>query len=546
MSGGRVRKWKGAMGRIESHIRTDDSGFLENQRHHLALRGKLAEAHRSVEKGGGADIWKRLASRGKMKPRLRVKKLIDPKSPFLELSPLAGFDMYDGACPAGGVVTGIGLVSGRACMIVANDPSVKGGSYFPVTVKKHLRAQEIAMQNRLPCLYLADSGGAYLPLQAEVFPDRDHFGRIFYNMAQMSAEGIPQLAAVLGLCTAGGAYVPAMADEVVMVEGNGSIFLGGPPLVRAATGEKVTAEELGGARVHCSISGVADDMCPDEASALERLRELVGRLPVRQPAVPAAPAVEPLYDPEEIFGILPADPRQRYDVHEVLARVLDGSDLTEFKPHYGPTLVCGFANIMGFAVGVVANNGPLTCEAAQKGAHFVQMADQRGVPLVFFQDITGFMVGTEHEHRGIAKEGAKMVRAVANCSVPKLTIVIGGSHGAGTYAMAGRAYSPRFLWSWPSARISVMSGEAAASVLVQVRKAKMESAGQEASSEELSALEEDVRRRYAAESSAFYGTARLWDDGIIDPVQTRNILGLALGVASLDLRPGGRYGIFRM
>ena len=534
------------MARIESHIRPDDPGFLENQRHHLDLRRRLVEAQRSVEQGGGAEAWKRLAARGKMKPRLRVKKLLDPKSPFLELSPLAGLDMYDGACPSGGVITGIGLVSGRPCMIVANDPSVKGGAYFPITVKKHLRAQEIAEENRLPCLYLADSGGAFLPMQSDVFPDKDHFGRIFYNMARMSAQGIPQMAAVLGLCTAGGAYVPAMADEVVMVQGNGSIFLGGPPLVRAATGEDVSAEELGGAEVHCTISGVADDMCPDEDAALGRLRELVARLPMRGPAGPATSVKEPLYDPEEIFGILPADSRQRYEVREVLARILDGSDLSEFKPHYGQTLVCGFADIMGFPVGVVANNGPLTVEAAQKGAHFVQMSDQRGIPLVFFQDITGFMVGTEHEHRGIAKEGAKMVRAVANCSVPKLTVVIGGSHGAGTYAMAGRAYAPRFLWTWPSARVSVMSGEAAASVLVQVRKAKLESQGREASPEELAAIERDVRERYAAESSAFYSTARLWDDGIIDPVQTRNVLGLALGVVSVDLEPGGRYGIFRM
>jgi len=535
-----------------SNVDTEAVEYKENRQFHRAKRQAILDAFAAVEQGGGSQTWQRLKARGKLPPRLRIKKLLDQGSPFLELSPLAGWQMYDGACPSAGLITGIGLVAGRQVMVVANDPSVKGGSYFPITVKKHIRAQEIAWQNRLPCIYLADSGGAYLPVQGEVFPDRDHFGRIFYNMARMSADGIPQLSAVLGLCTAGGAYVPAMADEVVMVSGNGSIFLGGPPLVQAATGETVTAEELGGADVHCRISGVADYQVNDEPSALAKLRELVARLPAGPSQDPPMDPAEPVYDPEELYGILPADHRHRYDMHEVLCRILDGSELTEFKPQYGETLICGFAAVMGFPVGVVANNGPLTSEAALKGTHFIQMADQRGIPLVYFQDITGFMVGTEHEHKGIAKDGAKMVRAVANVQVPSLTIVVGGSHGAGNYAMCGRAYSPRFMWTWPGSRISVMSGEAAASVLVQIKKRQLAAAGNEMTAEDVARQVEDIKKRYSDESSALYATARLWDDGVIDPVQTRNVLGLALGViARPDCEPTGgqrpsRYGIFRM
>jgi len=535
-----------------SNVDTEAAEYKENRQFHLAKRQAILDAFAAVEQGGGAQTWQRLKAKGKFPPRLRIKTLLDQGSPFLELSPLAGWQMYDGASPSGGLITGVGLVAGRQVMIVANDPSVKGGSYFPITVKKHIRAQEIAWQNRLPCIYLADSGGAYLPLQGEVFPDRDHFGRIFYNMARMSADGIPQLAAVLGLCTAGGAYVPAMADEVVMVSGNGSIFLGGPPLVQAATGETVTAEELGGADVHCRISGVADYQVEDEASALAKLRELVTRLPMGPSQDPPLEPAEPIYDPEELYGILPADHRRRYDMHEVLCRILDASELTEFKPQYGETLICGFAAVMGFPVGVVANNGPLTSEAALKGTHFIQMADQRGIPLVYFQDITGFMVGTEHEHKGIAKDGAKMVRAVANAQVPSLTVVVGGSHGAGNYAMCGRAYSPRFMWTWPGSRISVMSGEAASSVLVQIKKRQLAAAGREMTVEDAARQVEEIKKRYIDESSALYATARLWDDGVIDPVQTRNVLGLALGVVArpetgptAGQRPS-RYGIFRM
>ncbi len=522
---------------LKSQMDTGSNGFRENRRYNLELRNRLQEALARVAEGGGERVWQRLRAQGKIEPRARIKKVLDPTSPFLELSPLAGWEMYDGACPGGGLVTGIGLVAGRPVMFVANDPSVKGGSYFPVTIKKHLRAQEVAQENRLPCAYLVDSGGAYLPLQSEVFPDRDHFGRIFYNMARMSAEGIPQIAAVLGLCTAGGAYVPAMADEVVMVDGNASIFLGGPPLVKAATGEEVSAEELGGSRVHTEVSGVADYRAADESSALQKLREILASLPASPPRVPPEEPSEPLYDPEELYGLLPADPRQPFEMREVLARILDGSDLVEFKPNYGETLICGFSRIMGFPVGLLANNGPLTCEAAQKGTHFIQMADQRRLPLVFFQAVTGFMVGREHEHRGIAKEGAKMVRAVANATVPKLTVVVAGSHGAGNYAMCGRAYSPRFLWTWPSARISVMSGAAASSVLKQLARRK-------------GGREEDARldrliAQYEKESSAFYATARLWDDGILDPMQTRATIGLALSIVRPEPATG-RYGIFRM
>ena len=501
------------------------------------LRERLATARR----GGSERARKRHTDRGKLLVRDRVDRLLDPGSPFLELSPLAAYGMYadddDFAVPSAGIVTGIGRVSGRDCLVVANDATVKGGTYYPMTVKKHLRAQEVARDNRLPCLYLVDSGGAFLPMQDEVFPDRDHFGRIFYNQAQLSAAGIPQLAAVLGSCTAGGAYVPAMSDESVIVRNQGTIFLGGPPLVRAATGEVVTAEELGGGDLHARVSGVADHLADDDAHALRILRAIVATLgpglkgsgAARPWAV--APAEEPAVDPAELYGVVPTDPRTPYDVREVIARVVDGSRFAEFKALYGTTLVTGFARVHGHPVGIVANNGILFSESAQKGAHFVELCDQRGVPLVFLQNITGFMVGREYEAGGIARHGAKMVTAVATTRVPKLTVVIGGSFGAGNYSMCGRAYSPRFLFLWPNARISVMGGEQAATVLATV------GSGVDADA---------VRTQYETQGHPYYATARLWDDGVIDPADTRTVLGLALSAAANAPLGEPRFGVFRM
>jgi 3-methylcrotonyl-CoA carboxylase beta subunit len=503
------------------------------------LRDHLAR----VRLGGGEAARRRHLGRGKLLVRDRVDRLLDPGSPFLEVGALAAHGMYDDAVPSAGIVTGIGRVAGRECVVVANDATVKGGTYYPITVKKHLRAQEIARVDRLPCLYLVDSGGAFLPMQDEVFPDREHFGRIFYNQATMSAAGIPQLAAVLGSCTAGGAYVPAMADESVIVRGQGTIFLGGPPLVRAATGEVVTAEELGGGDVHARRSGVVDHLAADDAEALAVLRAIVETLP--RPGAPARPEPEePALDPAELHDLVPADLRTPYDVREVVRRIVDASRLTEFKPLYGETLVCGFGRIWGHPVGVLANNGILFSESALKGAHFVELCDQRGLPLVFLQNITGFMVGREYENRGIAKDGAKLVTAVACARVPKFTVVIGGSFGAGNYGMCGRAYDPRFLWMWPNARISVMGGEQAASVLAAVRRDRAEATG--GAVPEADAEIASIRAQYERQGSPYYSTARLWDDGIIDPVDTRRVLGMGLSVAAPTPVPPRSSGVFRM
>ncbi|MDX3383534.1 carboxyl transferase domain-containing protein [Streptomyces niveiscabiei] len=507
------------------------------------LRGKLAAARL----GGGEKARARHTARGKLLPRDRVDTLLDPGSPFLELAPLAAEGMYDGQAPAAGVIAGIGRVSGRECVIVANDATVKGGTYYPMTVKKHLRAQEVALDNRLPCVYLVDSGGAFLPMQDEVFPDRDHFGRIFYNQARMSGAGIPQIAAVMGSCTAGGAYVPAMSDEAVIVRGQGTIFLGGPPLVKAATGEVVTAEELGGGEVHARVSGVTDHLAQDDAHALRIVRNIVATLPARGPLPwEVKPAAEPKVDPYGLYGAVPVDPRTPYDVREVIARITDGSRFAEFKAEFGQTLVTGFAHIHGHPVGIVANNGILFSESAQKGAHFIELCDQRGIPLLFLQNISGFMVGKDYEAGGIAKHGAKMVTAVACTRVPKLTVVIGGSYGAGNYSMCGRAYSPRFLWMWPGAKISVMGGEQAASVLATVKRDQLEARGEEWQAADEDAFKAPIRAQYEQQGSAYYATARLWDDGVIDPLETRQVLGLALTACANAPLGNPQFGVFRM
>jgi 3-methylcrotonyl-CoA carboxylase beta subunit len=512
------------------------------------LRARTARA----ASGGPESARTRHSGRGKLLPRERVERLIDPASPFLELSPLAAEGMYDGEAPGAGVITGIGRVSGRECVIVCNDATVKGGAYFPITVKKHLRAQEVAIENNLPCVYLVDSGGANLPHQSEVFPDREHFGRIFYNQANMSARGIPQIAAVMGSCTAGGAYVPAMSDETVIVRKQGTIFLGGPPLVKAATGEIISAEDLGGADVHARRSGVADHYAANDSHALEMVREIVRNFnrPKRMMLDAIAPR-DPAYDPDELDGVVPQDVREPYDVREVIARLVDGSEFDEFKKLFGETLVTGFAHLHGLPIGILANNGILFSESAQKAAHFIQLCDQRGIPLVFLQNITGFMVGSKYEAGGIAKDGAKMVTAVATARVPKFTVVIGGSYGAGNYGMCGRAYSPRFLFMWPNSRISVMGGEQAASVLATVKRDAMEAKGQKWSADEEAKFKAPIRDLYEREGSPYFSTARLWDDGVIAPADTRRVLGLALS-ASLNAphgRPADRepaFGVFRM
>jgi 3-methylcrotonyl-CoA carboxylase beta subunit len=510
------------------------------------LRTRLARAAR----GGSDQARERHTSRGKLLPRERVERLLDTGSPFLEVAPLAATGMYDDECPAAGLIAGIGLVHGRHVMIVCNDATVKGGTYFPMTVKKHLRAQEIALENRLPCIYLVDSGGAYLPMQDEVFPDRDHFGRIFYNQARMSAAGVPQIAAVLGSCTAGGAYVPAMSDENVIVRGQGTIFLGGPPLVKAAIGEEVSAEDLGGGDVHSRISGVTDHLAEDDEDALRIVRQIVATLP--RPLEPAWDVVAgraPAKPTASVLDIVPVDLQAAYDVHEVIDALVDGGTFAEFKPEYGATLVTGFARLHGHPVGIVANNGVLFSESAVKGAHFIELCDARGVPLVFLQNISGFMVGRDAEAGGIAKHGAKMVTAVATTRVPKLTVVIGGSFGAGNYSMCGRAYSPRFLWMWPGARVSVMGGRQAASVLSTVRRDALEKRGETWSADDEQAFAEPIRRRYEQQGSPYYSTARLWDDGVIDPADTRTVLGLALDIVSRSPLPEAgepRFGIFRM
>ncbi len=531
---------------LESHVDAASAEFRENAASMERLVADLRERLAQARGGGGEEAVRRHREQGKRLVRERVDLLLDPGTPFLEIGTLAAHGLYEGQAPSAGLVCGIGRVSGREVMIVANDATVKGGTYFPVTVKKHLRAQEIALENRLPCLYLVDSGGAYLPLQAEVFPDRDHFGRIFYNQARMSALGLAQVSVVLGSCTAGGAYVPAMSDETVIVKGRGTIFLGGPPLVKAATGEEVSAEELGGADVHARQSGVADHYATSEEEALARAREIVARFTSRKQAPwEIEDPEDPLYSPQELGGVVPANTRRAYDVREVIARVVDGSRFSEWKALYGTTLVTGFARIMGYPVGILANNGVLFSESALKATHFIAICCQRKVPLVFLQNITGFIVGREYEQKGIAKDGAKMVHAVANAAVPKFTVVIGGSFGAGNYGMCGRAYQPRQLWMWPNARISVMGGEQAASVLTQVKQEQRARQGKPMSQNEVEALRAPIVAKYEEEGSPYYSSARLWDDGIIPPADTRSVLGLGLSAATNAEIPETRFGVFR-
>jgi len=532
---------------IESRLNPRDETFVRNHEAMAALVADLRDKVATIERGGGEAACARHVARGKLLPRERVRALIDPGSPFLELSQLAAFAMYDDNIAAAGIITGIGRVAGRECAIVCNDATVKGGTYYPLTVKKHLRAQEIARRNRLPCIYLVDSGGANLPNQYDVFPDRDHFGRIFFNQATMSAEGIPQIAVVMGSCTAGGAYVPAMADESIIVREEGTIFLGGPPLVKAATGEVVTAEELGGADVHTRISGVADHFAVDDHHALAIARRIVTNLnPSKRLSLDAAPPTEPRYPAEELYGVIQSDIRKPYDVREVIARIVDGSELDEFKARYGTTLVTGFARIWGYPVGIVGNNGVLYSESAQKGAHFIELCCQRGVPLVFLQNITGFMVGRKYEASGIAKDGAKMVTAVACAQVPKFTVIIGGSYGAGNYGMCGRAFNPRFLWMWPNARICVMGPEQAASVLATVKREQIEKAGDAWSGEDEEAFKAPIRDKLAGEAHPYFASARLWDDGIIDPADTRRVLALAISASRNAPLAPTRFGVFRM
>jgi 3-methylcrotonyl-CoA carboxylase beta subunit len=533
---------------LESQLEPRDEQYQRNLEHNRQLAGELRKHLAEARQGGGPQYHKRQQEQGKMFVRDRIDRLLDPGAPFLELSPLASHEVYDSPTPGAGIVTGIGAVSGRECMIVANDATVKGGSYYPLTVKKHLRAQTIAEENHLPCIYLVDSGGAFLPLQAEVFPDVTDFGRIFYNQARLSAKGIAQVAAVMGSCTAGGAYVPAMSDETVIVRGTGTIFLGGPPLVKAATGEEVTAEELGGADVHTRVSGVADHLALDDEHALEIVRDIVAGLNSRK-SVPldVAPPEEPLYPPESLYGVIPPTFKQSFDVREVIARLVDGSRFREFKQNYGTTLVCGWARLYGYPVGIVANNGILFSESALKGTHFIELCAQRKIPLLFLQNITGFMVGREYEAGGIAKDGAKLVNAVATVAVPKLTLIIGGSFGAGNYGMAGRAYSPRFLWMWPNARISVMGGEQAANVLLTVKQEQLERQGRPPMSlEEQAEFMQPILDKYEAEGNPYYSTARLWDDGILDPADTRRVLGLALSATLNAPLPETEWGVFRM
>ncbi len=532
---------------ISNSIDPSSEEFQGNAEHMRALVEDLHQQIAVSAAGGGEKARQKHLSRDKMLPRERINQLLDNGSPFLEIAPLAAHGLYDNAAPCAGVIAGIGRVQGIEVMVVANDATVKGGTYYPLTVRKHLRAQEIALENHLPCVYLVDSGGAYLPLQDEVFPDRDHFGRIFYHQARLSALNIPQIAVVMGSCTAGGAYVPAMCDESIIVADQGTIFLGGPPLVKAATGEVVDAESLGGARVHCSQSGVTDHYAEDDAQALARARDIVASLN-RQKTLPVRiqKPCEPAYPIDELYGVIPKDTRYPYDVRQVIARLVDGSQFQEFKSLYGKTLVCGFAHLMGYPVGIVANNGILFGESAQKGAHFIQLCNQRNVPLIFLQNITGFMVGKKYENAGIAKDGAKMVTAVACSHVPKFTVVIGGSFGAGNYAMCGRAYQPRMLWTWPNARISVMGGEQAAAVLATVKRDGLEKRGEDWPADEESAFRQSIEHQYETQGHPYYASARLWDDGVIDPCDTRQVLGLAISAAMNAPIEPDRYGIFRM
>ncbi|HYC87938.1 MAG TPA: carboxyl transferase domain-containing protein [Thermoanaerobaculia bacterium] len=532
---------------LETHLDPDSDDFKGNAERLQSLVDELKARLEKARQGGGEKYLARHREQGKVPVRERIAALLDPNTPFLELSPLAANGMYEKEAPAAGIVTGVGRVHGRECLIIANDATVNGGTYLPITVKKHLRAQEVAMQNHLPCIYLVDSGGAFLPLQAEVFPDREHFGRIFYNQAVMSAAEIPQISAVMGSCTAGGAYVPAMSDEAVIVKGTGTIFLGGPPLVKAATGEEVTAEELGGADVHTRISGVADHFAEDDDHAITLVRNIVEnlRLEKQEPPERIEPE-EPLYDAKELYGVIPRDLRKPYDVREVIMRIVDGSKFHEFKERYATTLVTGFARVFGYKVGILANNGVLFSESALKATHFIELCNQRRIPLVFLQNITGFMVGKQYERGGIAKDGAKMVHAVANSTVPKFTVIIGGSFGAGNYGMCGRAYSPRFLWMWPNARISVMGGEQAAGVLTTVKRDQLAREGKELSAAEERSIADPVLAKYEEEGSPYYSTARLWDDGVIDPADTRAYLGLGLSISYNAEIAGPRFGVFRM
>lgn len=532
---------------LRSYIDTSSAEFQANAKHHRALANLLRERLAQVRRGGPEHAIQTQRKRGKLLPRERIEKLLDPDTPFLELSALAAWGRYDNEVPCAGIIVGVGRICGRECVIVANDSTVKGGTYFPETIKKHIRAQEVAMENRLPCVYLVDSGGVFLPMQAEVFPDKEHFGRIFYNQAVMSAMRIPQVSVVHGMCTAGGAYVPAMSDENVIVRGVGTIYLGGPPLVKAATGEDVTAEELGGGEMHSKISGVTDHLAENEEHALEICRDIIANLntPKRVELDLALPA-EPAYPAEELYGVVPTSLKTPYDVREVLARLLDGSRFHEFKANYGRTLVCGFARWWGYPVGVVANNGVLFGESAMKGAHFIELCAQRKTPLIFLQNITGFMVGRRYEEGGIIKHGAKMVQAVATAAVPKITVIIGVSHGAGNYAMCGRGYSPRFLFTWPNTRVSVMGAEQAASVLVQIKREQMQREGRQLSDEEARNISAPVIEKYEYEGDPYYGTSLLWDDGIIDPVDTRKVVALALSVALNAPIPDTAAPVYRM
>ncbi len=533
---------------IKSKVDQSSDNYKKNATANRAIAKELKQVHETIAKGGNERARDKHLARGKLLPRDRVRTLVDRGAPFLEIGQLAAYGMYDDEVPAAGIITGIGQINDVDCMIVANDATVKGGTYYPLTVKKHLRAQEVAEQNHLPCVYLVDSGGAFLPKQDEVFPDRDHFGRIFYNQARMSAKGIPQIAAVLGSCTAGGAYVPAMCDEAIIVRNQGTIFLGGPPLVKAATGEVVDAETLGGGDVHSRISGVTDYLAANDGDALAMVRDIIASLN-RRKEIPLQlrTVTEPAYPADELYGIVSRDFRFPYDIREVIARLVDGSEFNEFKALYGATLVCGFAHLYGYPVGIIANNGILFSESAQKGAHFIQLCNRRGVPIVFLQNITGFMVGKKSEHGGIAKDGAKMVNAVATSSIAKFTVIIGGSFGAGNYAMCGRAYNPRFLWMWPNSRISVMGGEQASVVLSTVRKDGITARGDEWPDEERKAFEDEIREQYETQGHPYYASARLWDDGVIDPTDTRRVLGQAISAAVNCLRNEETpYGIFRM
>ncbi|CZG44526.1 methylcrotonoyl-CoA carboxylase [Legionella pneumophila serogroup 1] len=535
------------MAKLTTQINTSSQEFKNNQANMQALITDLREKIHQISLGGDEKARAKHQQQGKLLPRERLHQLLDPGSPFLELSQLAAYQVYEDTIPAAGIITGIGRVAGNECVIVVNDATVKGGTYYPLTVKKHLRAQEIALINHLPCIYLVDSGGAFLPLQDQVFADKEHFGRVFYNQAQMSALNIPQIAVVMGSCTAGGAYVPAMADESIMVKNQATIFLGGPPLVKAATGEVISAEELGGAEVHCRHSGVSDHYAENDAHALHLARVAISNLNHKKPdSIHRVDTVPPLYDSEDLTGIIPTDPRKPFDIREIIARVVDGSEFDEFKALFGTTLVCGFARLYGYPIGIIANNGILFSESAQKGSHFIELCCQRKIPLVFLQNITGFMVGSKYEASGIAKHGAKMVTAVANANVPKFTIIVGGSFGAGNYAMCGRAYAPRFLWAWPNARISVMGGEQAANVLAQITREKYAKQGKEWSLEEEEQFKTQMRSQYETQGNPYYASARLWDDGVIAPQDTRKILGLGLSAALNAPIEDTRFGVFRM